>query len=1346
MIAFSCTHCSKQLKVKDELAGKKAKCPGCGQPVVVPALAAATSISPVPSPDVGDRKAPPPSVSSPNEERTLPPKNPDQSGKESLIAGGETAIGADAVSGGEPNSDLWDFLAPAQNPDEIGRLGPYRVLKMLGAGGMGVVFRAEDPHLKRLVALKAMLPTMAKSPNAKVRFFREAQAAAALKHPHIVTIFQVGEDRGAPYLAMEFLEGESLDDRLKRETRLQVPDILRIGREIAKGLAAAHDKGLIHRDIKPGNVWLESPESHVKILDFGLARAMSDQAQLTQSGAIVGTPAYMAPEQAGGKQVDGRCDLFSLGCVLYRMCTGEMPFKGTDTISILSALLMEVPPPASSLNPEIPTELSDLVMQLLAKKPEQRPQDARTVAETLLAVMMQSTQPLVEAIAPTASFPVASAVEITSADPWQAIDESTPSAEATRTVPSATPVNSSGRKSKKGLLIGGGLLGLLALIAIIVIVINNKHGTVTESKGPGERNVEATRNGKVAPPPAPEKKTEAIPAQFRNNLGMKFIWIPPGSFTMGSPLEEIGRGKKWDGQRIDETPHKVTLAKGFYMGEYTVTQEQWQEVMGNNPSHFKGEKDLPVEMVSWDDCQEFIRKLREKDKKPYRLPFEAEWEYACRAGTTKPFHFGETISTDQANYNGRIYGNGKEGINRSKTTPVGSFPANAFGLHDMHGNVWQWCQDWLGDYPHKDLTDPQGPEIGTKRVVRGGCWLNSPQDCRSASRDWDVPGSRNANLGFRLCLSVEEDSILAPKKNNTKKDVVALPPPFVPPTFDEKEAKKQQEDWAAKLKLPVEATNKLGMKMILIPPAGEALPKAYYLGKYEVTQGEWEKVMGYNPSGFGPKNAKVAGMDTSKFPVEMLNWFDSVEFCNKLSEQEGMKPYYDLKVTKRAGKQIDEAEVKILGGSGYHIPTDMEWDRGCRAGTKTRYHFGGGEEDLLDYAWFEKNSDGRPHAVGEKKPNGFGLYDMHGNVWEWNEEMLTHATTGAPERVIRGGDWNHLAGYCAVNHRTRPGPAARTHDYGLRLARVAEAKAPVVKAKDGPLSEDPDRRAAEYVLSIGGIVRVNELDDNINGIAALPREAFRLTSVDLERNKQATDEALAVLKDCKSLMILNLWATPVSDAGLAHFRDCKNLIRVDLNDTKVSDTGLVHLKDCKNLVHLNLSGTGVSDAGLVHFKVCKGLKSLLLWGTKVTDAGLVQFEGCKELDDLSLGNTQVSDAGLTPFKDCQLIHLKLEFTRVTDAGLVFLKESKNLRNLYLRKTRVTDKGLASVKGCKNLTNVDLIDTAVSDVGLDQFKDCKNLTLLRVQGTKVTAAKILELNKALPQCKIEWDGGVIEPKK
>ena len=239
------------------------------------------------------------------------------------------------------------------------------------------------------------------------------------------------------------------------------------------------------------------------------------------------------------------------------------------------------------------------------------------------------------------------------------------------------------------------------------------------------------------------------PKNFTNTIGMKFVWIPPGNFVMGSPKEE----KEWSD---NETQHKVTLSKGFYMAVHLVTHEQWQTVMSNNPSRFKGEKNLPVENVSWDDCQEFIKKLREKDKKAYRLPSEAEWEYACRAGTKTPFHFGETISTDQANYNGDFtYGTGKKGVYRKKTTPVGSFPTNAFGLFDMHGNVWQWCQDWYGDYPQKDVVDPQGAEKSQLRVLRGGSWYHIPEDCRSASRYGWEPGIRSQAYGLRVCFCLD---------------------------------------------------------------------------------------------------------------------------------------------------------------------------------------------------------------------------------------------------------------------------------------------------------------------------------------------------------------------------------------------------------------------------------------------------------------------------------------------------------------------------------------------------------------------------------------------------------------
>jgi formylglycine-generating enzyme required for sulfatase activity len=249
--------------------------------------------------------------------------------------------------------------------------------------------------------------------------------------------------------------------------------------------------------------------------------------------------------------------------------------------------------------------------------------------------------------------------------------------------------------------------------------------------------------------PIQAQEKEDPPKTFTNSIGMKFVWIPPGSFMMGSPKEEKERG-------ANETQHKVTLSKGFYMGVYTVIQEQWQEVMGNNPSSFKGEKNLPVETVSWDDCQQFIKKLREKDKKPYRLPTEGEWEYSCRAGTTTPFHTGEAISTNQATY--AVFKRGvfrSKATNISKTTPVGRFPDNAWGLHDMHGNVWEWCQDWFGDYPQNDVIDPQGPENGGDRVMRGGSWNDLPQHCRSAFRHRYEPGGRDHVVGFRLCFFVE---------------------------------------------------------------------------------------------------------------------------------------------------------------------------------------------------------------------------------------------------------------------------------------------------------------------------------------------------------------------------------------------------------------------------------------------------------------------------------------------------------------------------------------------------------------------------------------------------------------
>jgi len=280
------------------------------------------------------------------------------------------------------------FLAPPRQSDEIGRLGSYRVLAVLGRGGMGMVFLAHDPSLDRRVALKVMLPKFAANADTKHRFLREARAAARLNSDNIVNIYQVGEDQGVPFFSMELLEGATLDQFLHGGGELTLPQIIRVGRETAAGLAAAHEKNLIHRDIKPSNLWLDSSSAgRVKILDFGLARSMKDDDNLTQAGAIVGTPTFMAPEQArGDKDVDARADLFSLGCVLYRLCAGEVPFKGETTMGVLLALAVSNPAPLSEVNDQVPPSLSNLVMEMLSKDPKKRPESANEVGARLKTI------------------------------------------------------------------------------------------------------------------------------------------------------------------------------------------------------------------------------------------------------------------------------------------------------------------------------------------------------------------------------------------------------------------------------------------------------------------------------------------------------------------------------------------------------------------------------------------------------------------------------------------------------------------------------------------------------------------------------------------------------------------------------------------------------------------------------------------------------------------------------------------------------------------------------------------------------------------------------------------------
>jgi formylglycine-generating enzyme required for sulfatase activity len=479
-----------------------------------------------------------------------------------------------------------------------------------------------------------------------------------------------------------------------------------------------------------------------------------------------------------------------------------------------------------------------------------------------------------------------------------------------------------------------------------------------------------------------------------NSIGMKFVKIPAGEFMRGADKDVDTEADD------DEKPRRKVKISSYWCGVYEVTQGQYQKVMGTNPSAFKDGDDFPVDTVSWLDAKKFVENLNEmpeekKAGRKYRLTTEAEWEYACRASVMvedkyKRYHFGDTLTSKQANFN----------ENLKRTCKVGSYPANAFGLHDMHGNVWEWCEDWYGEYPNKEETDPTGPKDGSSRVLRGGSWFNLARNCRSAYRFHNPPSLRGERQGFRVALSWPRAS--SPTVGDK-----------VPPTSSLNASSEYR-------------TNSIGMKFVKIP-AGEFLRGAdkdvdddaeddekprrkvkissFWCGVYEVTQGQYQKLMRINPSWFrndGRGRDTVAGMDTSEFPVEQVSWYDAKIFIGKLNE---------MPKEKQARRE-------------YRLLREAEWEYTCRGSIRgedkyKKYHFG----DTLTskQANFNHNLR-RTCTVGSYPANAFGVHDMHGNVWEWCEdsdgaysyEQQTDPTgpSYGSHRVIRGGSWYGTASNC----------------------------------------------------------------------------------------------------------------------------------------------------------------------------------------------------------------------------------------------------------------------------------------------------------------------------------------------
>ncbi len=626
-------------------------------------------------------------------------------------------------------------------------LDQYVLLDLLGEGGMGAVYKAQQTRVDRLVALKLIRPEALKTPGAVERFRREARTVAKLAHPQVVTLHDANEVNGTHFLVMEYIEGIDLARLIEQEGRLPVARACDCIRQAALGLQHAHEKGLVHRDIKPHNLML-SRDGTVKLMDLGLARtadtaeAMATRQQLTGTGMLMGTADFLAPEQAqDARRADIRADIYALGCSLYHLLAGEPPFATGTLANKIAAHMFTDPTPIEEVRPEVLPALGAVLRRMMAKKPEQRYQTPADVALALAPFARDEEGiPSPTLSVPAGGVPAASERPPAGTAKSHVARTARPGSESlTRetlldgqpsTLPSApggSPVRSP--RTRHGRRVASVLAGLTALALVGAFLLRG--GVSTNPP-----------RGLVANP---------LVLDLGDGMTLELVRIPAGSFLMGSP------GSDKDAAEDEKPQHEVTISKDFYLGKYLVTQEQYQQIMDQNPSSFSATGDskrlvtnldtrrFPVETVSWTEAQAFCEKLSALTKRRVELPTEAEWEHACRANTKTRYYSGDELKETAANFNNKL----------GRPTEVGTYPANPWGLHDMTGNVRQWCADSKRKYSKTKAVDIRGPDSDRGRTLRGGCWSFPAGRCRCASRGAHAPSLRLDLIGFRVAVRLE---------------------------------------------------------------------------------------------------------------------------------------------------------------------------------------------------------------------------------------------------------------------------------------------------------------------------------------------------------------------------------------------------------------------------------------------------------------------------------------------------------------------------------------------------------------------------------------------------------------
>jgi formylglycine-generating enzyme required for sulfatase activity len=574
----------------------------------------------------------------------------------------------------------------------------YRAQKLLGQGGFGKTFKAvdEDRPGQPLCVIKQFAYSNSDPKTQQMAlnlFYEEAKHLQSLgSHPQIPELLAYFDVDGQPYLVQQYIDGQDLERELAIEGAFNQQKIRELLESLLPVLDFLHNqpKPVIHRDIKPANIIRRRADGVLILVDFGAAK-QATQTMLAKTGTMIGSPEFAAPEQIRGKPAFAS-DIYSLGVTCIHLLTNVPPFDlfdiGEDNWVWRDYLVNN---PVDDLLGEV---LDGSIVNALARR-YRSASDVLTELSNKIKFTPTTPQP---------NYSLASGVN--SVSQQKLIIYETFSFETAQLKKVSRQV-ATVRTVKKP-----DWLGLTSKEVEESYTTTVDELQVQKSSGQASRFIEDLGNG----------------------VKLEMVDIPGGEFLMGSPVTENGSNKS------ERYQHLVKIIS-FCMGRHPVTQEQYEALMGKNPSEFKGES-LPVENVTWNDAQEFCRRLTERSQRKYGLPSEAQWEYACRAGTITPFYFGEIITTEIANYNGK-----------SKTNSVGIFPANGFGLHDMHGNVWEWCEDkWNENYrgAHADGSAWISGNNNNCRLLRGGSWIINPNDCRSASRHKRSAVSKSSIIGFRL--------------------------------------------------------------------------------------------------------------------------------------------------------------------------------------------------------------------------------------------------------------------------------------------------------------------------------------------------------------------------------------------------------------------------------------------------------------------------------------------------------------------------------------------------------------------------------------------------------------------